>query len=294
LSIFDRGDASPFARRSIRHSEDIVTGNVVYRCALAVASAAACGSAAAHGPQIQLTAEGGQIVTRRMIGDGPYSGLTAATRVFVLPVVENSNVWFVKPPSAGTSGPGIAPGYGFVDVASHPFQPGDYAVSFTTGLLRWDGTDFVDAGPSQLQAYRASSMTTTVDGAASLPLTWTISESAWLSDREETHAGLSYRFLADGSSMTSELTPGVYVASLQLSHGSLSPSAPFYFVLPTGITADVAGEATFALAAREGIAASEIQAVAAIPEPSGSVLAAIALGLGVVGVKGGTRAPRGE
>ena len=53
-------------------------------------------------------------------------------------------------------------------------------------------------------------------------------------------------------------------------------------------------QATFALAAREGLAAAEIQAVSAIPEPSGAVLAAIAVGVGAMAVQQRSRAARCE
>ena len=93
-----------------------------------------------HGPQIQLTAEAGKIVTRQVMIDD-YVPVTAATSIYVLPVASVSNIWVVQPPGTAGSGPGIAPGVGFVDAASHPFKTGNYTTSIVDGLKKWNGDE---------------------------------------------------------------------------------------------------------------------------------------------------------
>ena len=97
-----------------------------------------------HGPQMQLTAEAGKIVTRQVMIDD-YTPVTAAASIYVLPVASVSNIWVVQPPGTAGSGPGIAPGVGFVDAASHPFKTGNYTTSIVDGLKKWNGASFVDA-----------------------------------------------------------------------------------------------------------------------------------------------------
>src|SRR4051794_39084843 len=79
----------------------------------------------AHGPQIQITNDGGKIKTRQLIADGPYSNsLTAVKSVYVMPLLDFSGVWYSRPNSAidpilgvpaFPSGPGFAYGYDLAD-----------------------------------------------------------------------------------------------------------------------------------------------------------------------------------
>src|SRR5205809_8099819 len=82
-------------------------------------------SAIAHGPQIQITNDGGKIVTRQLIADGPYSNsLTAVKSVYVTPLLDFNGVWYLPPNSsiapilvglAFPSGVGFACGYCLAD-----------------------------------------------------------------------------------------------------------------------------------------------------------------------------------
>ncbi|BBO31766.1 PEP-CTERM sorting domain-containing protein [Lacipirellula parvula] len=234
----------------------------------------------AHGPQIQLTAEAGKIVTRQVLIDN-YVPVSPATSLYVLPVVNVSGQWLVQPPGTAGSGPGIAAGVGFVDAASHPFKTGNYATSITAGLKKWNGASFVDAGAAQLQLYKTVSgnpltaTTTDVGPFASLGYSLSVAD-------EEAHTGMGYRFLGDGVSATSTLDNGVYLLSLKVSAAGLTDSDPFYFVLPKGVTPTEAGAATYAFAQQQGIGAGAIQAMTAVPEPASLALAGCALiGLGV-------------
>jgi hypothetical protein len=229
-----------------------------------------------HGPQIQLTAEDGKIVTRQVMVD-VYSPVSPKTSIYVLPVAEVSNIWGVQPPGTAGSGPGIAPGVGFVDAASHPFKSGAYATSIVDGLKKWNGSTFVDAGATQLQLYKTVSgnplTATTSDVGPYESLAYNLNVT-----NDEAHTGMGYRFLGDGVSSASPLPDGVYLLSLKVTTTGLTESDPFYFVLPKGATPAEARQATFALAQQQGIGADAIQAMAAIPEPTGAALAVAALG----------------
>jgi hypothetical protein len=237
--------------------------------------AAAAAPLHAHGPQIQLTAAAGKIVTRQVMIDD-YVPVSPATSLYVLPVVNVSGQWLVQPPGTAGSGPGIAVGVGFVDAASHPFKTGSYSTSIVDGLKKWDGASFVDAGATQLQLYKTVSgnplTATTTDVGPFSSLAYSLSVAD-----EEAHTGMGYRFLGDGVSNTSALADGVYLLSLKVSAPSLADSDPFYFLLPKGVTPTEAGAAAAAFAQQQGIAAGAVQAMAVIPEPASLALAGVAL-----------------
>jgi hypothetical protein len=242
----------------------------------ALVSIGVASSAWGHGPQIQLTAEAGKIVTRQVLIDD-YVPVSPVTSIYVLPVTTLSNIWVVQPPGTAGSGPGIAPGVGFVDAASHPFKTGDYTTSIVDGLKKWNGASFVDAGDSQLQLYKTvggnplTATTTDVGPFASLTYPLTVAN-------DEAHTGMGFRFLGDGVSNTSVLADGVYLLSLKVSTAGLTDSDPFYFVLPKGVSPEEAGQATLTFAALQGIARDAVQAMTAIPEPASLTLAAAAIG----------------
>lgn len=235
---------------------------------LLVLASSHAGVAAAHGPQIQLTAETGKIVTRRMLADEPYSPLQPPTSIFVLPTVLQSGEWLITPPSLTTgTGPGVAVGYGYDtgNPSGHPFQTGAYTVGVADGLKRWDGAALVDAGATQMRINKNAIIAETTDAGPFASVTWTINVTS-----VGAHSGLGYRFLGDGVSPTSPVPSGVYVLSLELSHGSLTKSDPYYFVIPRGAAAGEVNAAVSALASSRGIAASAIQYV--VPEPGSMTL----------------------
>ncbi|MBL9163149.1 MAG: PEP-CTERM sorting domain-containing protein [Planctomycetaceae bacterium] len=238
--------------------------------------AGADSSAWAHGPQLQLTAEAGKIVTRQVLID-EYVPVSPATSIYVLPVANVSSIWVVQPPGTSGSGPGIAPGVGFVDAASHPFKTGNYTTSIVDGLKKWNGASFVDAGESQLQLYKTVSgnplTATTTDSGPFESLTYPLTVNS-----EESHTGMGFRFLGDGTSNASALADGVYLLSLKVSTAGLNDSDPFYFVLPKGVSPEEAGSATFAFAQQQGIGVGAIQAMTAIPEPASLSLTALMIG----------------
>ena len=147
----------------------------------------------AHGPQIQLTAEAGKIITGQVMIDD-YVPVSPETSLYVLPVVNGSSQWLVQAPGTAGSGPGIAVGFGFFDAASHPFKTGNYTTSIVDGLKKWNGASFVDAGATQLQLYKTVSgnpltaTTTDVGPFASLAYSLSVAD-------EEAHTGMGYRFL---------------------------------------------------------------------------------------------------
>jgi hypothetical protein len=237
---------------------------------MACLAAAAAGAAQAHGPQIQVTAESGKIVTRRMFFDEPYAPLQDVTSIYVLPLRQQSGEWLVMPPVLDTgSGPGIAVGLGYDDMnpGAHPFQPGPYTVSFADGLKKWDGVGYSDSGATRFRLNKNAVTADTTDAGPFNSVTWNINLTS-----ANAHSGLGYRFLGDGSSTTSTLADGIYLVSLKLSHGSLTESDPYYFLLPKNAAAGDLAAALSVLAAQKGVPPAAIQAV--VPEPASLALVA--------------------
>jgi hypothetical protein len=239
--------------------------------------------ACAHGPQIQVTADAGKIVTRRLVNDGPYSAtLTPPTSVYVMPVAQYQGVWYSHPNAeidpilhipAFPSGPGLAYGYGYDAANPAPFPLGSqFNLAFTVGLKAWNGSAFADAGSAELEAFRGSGVNLVVARTsdsgppASIKFPSVISPSMGISfaaDGAETHTSVSFRFLGDGVSTNSTLPDGVYLAGLQLgsTSASLQASDPFYFVL----TKNAGGSNVAAAVATLGINSSAVQFA---PEPN--------------------------
>src|SRR5262245_62390680 len=120
------------------------------KVAVAMCAALIADIAFGHGPQIQITNDGGKIVTRQLFLDGPYyNALSPSTAVYVMPVEESGGVWYSRPNSAidpilqvpaFPSGPGLAYGYDLADGGPQLFEAGSVlSVGFTAGLKKWDG-----------------------------------------------------------------------------------------------------------------------------------------------------------
>ena len=135
--------------------------------ALALVAALFCSMAEAHGPQIQITNDNNKITTRRLVRDGPYSNsLTPTTSVYVMPLLPFDSVWYSRPNNevdpitqlpAFPSGPGLAYGYDLADGGTQAFAAESIlSIGFTDGFKLWDGAAFVDAGATQLKAFRGS------------------------------------------------------------------------------------------------------------------------------------------
>lgn len=259
----------------------------------------AAGQAMAHGPQIQATIDGGKVVTRRLIGDGPYStALTDPTSVYVMGLNQYLGVWLSHPNDdllpggipEFPSGPGFAYGYGY-DAGTNPapFPVGSQLVlGFTAGLKAWNGAAFVDAGATELEAYRGSGVnlvvarTSDVGPHANIKFPSVISPATGITfatEGKEVHTSVSYRMLGDGSSTASALADGIYLASLQLGNtdASVTMSDPFYFVL----TKNAAAADVRAAAGSLGIDPRRVQFV---PEPAAAGLAACGL-LGLLPIR---------
>lgn len=247
---------------------------------------AAASIARAHGPQIQLTAESGKIVTHEIMID-TYFPLTPVKSLYVLPVALVSGQHQVQPPGTSGSGPGIAPGVGFVDAASHPFKFGglNYSTSFVDGLFKWNGAAFVDAGDVQLQMFKTVSGSpltiTTADGAAVAGFSYSVSQAGGAEGPENSHTGMGFRFLGDGVTPGSALSDGIYLASLKVTHtppaSSTLESDPFYFLLSKGAAGIDVAAATNGFAQQKGIPLSAVQSFVA-PEPTCGCLAIFSLG----------------
>lgn len=239
--------------------------------------------AAAHGPQIQITSEGGKIVTREVFLDGPYDSVLADPKsVYVIPLLPSGTLpnqqWFSRPNieesapgvPAFNSGPGIA--YGIGSTFSSGFS---FRLNFIDGLKFWNGTGFVDPGSEEIQAFRGSSTTpsasaTTSDSGPFGGIDFPAIASGYSGDA---HNSASFRLLGDGASPTSGGDDGVYLLSLQLASTDpgLATSDPYYFVLHKNESLSTALVAARSL----GFSADRVQVV---PEASSFVMSGLAMG----------------
>ena len=263
--------------------------------ALALFAALAASAAWAHGPQIQITNSGNKIVTRELLLDGPYSpAMTAPKSVYVMSLLPFSDVWYSRPNGAidpitqlpaFPSGPGLAYGSDLADGGPQAFAAGSVlSINFADGLKRWNGASFVDAGATQLKAFRGSNANITTplenfgittdagpfDG-VSLPAV----AADYGAEGAEVHNSIRFALLGDGTSPTSSSPDGVYSLKLQLSstQSGLAPSDPYYFVLYKNASATEIAAAVRSL----GVAPSAVQWVT--PEPAACSLAAIAVAI---------------
>lgn len=275
---------------------------IVKHCVRACALAMFVSAAFAHGPQVQVTATGGKIVTRSLLADD-YDVLTSPKSLYVMEVLEYRGSWYPRPETrlnppehptapgqpASYSGPGLAYGVG------QTFAPGSsLSLAFTTGLQQWNGTNFGDAGNTELQYYRGGSIgaggqlvnpaasIVTHDGGASSELSFAAISAGYDAN---VHASARLRFLGDGTmtpqgsgpqtgTIASEPPDGVYLATLVLasSDASLAASDPFYFVMHKGAAWSEVAAAVRAL----NVPGSMVQ-VLGVPEPSTLALVGLAI-----------------
>lgn len=268
-----------------------------YWIAFGFAAALAASSSFAHGPQIQITNDNNRIVTRHLLKDSPYSdALTSPVSVYVMPMLEFNGTWYSRPNNAQLaglpafpSGPGLAYGYDLADGGPQAFAAGSVlSVGFLDGLKLWNGASFVDAGATQLKAFRGSNPNITTP-AANFAITSdvgpfdsvslaTVAEN-YGSEADEIHGSFRWALLGDGTSPTSASPDGVYLLKLQLSstQDGMAPSDPYYFVLNKNATPDAVAAAVGSL----GIAPGLVQVV---PEP-GTFLMLTLAGIGLVAAR---------
>lgn len=266
--------------------------------ALAIALAPGSLPAFAHGPQLQITRDGNKITTRSIFLEEPYTMLTDEKRVYVIPLLETSGVWYSRPNNAKnsttwlpeyTSGPGIAFGYGAAFTTGNHFD-----LNLIDGLLAWNGASFSDPGMEQLQAYRTnsagaiqSSAVTNGSLTESSPATMVYGNISSIS--AGSHSGTSFRLLGDGENPGGG-DDGVYLLSMTLSSSEsiVGDSDPYYFVLhKNAVDVEVA-------AAVDGLLSSLSigpQYVQYVPEPGSMTLAAF--GAASVFVRQRSRKQRG-
>lgn len=256
-------------------------------CALAILFA---GSVQAHGPQIQVTADQTgpttrKITTREILFDN-YTPLSSPKQLYVMPAFERQGVWYTGPDSpANYSGPGIA--YGL----DHTFADNSVlSITFVDELLKWDGTDFVDAGSTDLQGYGGGSLGSlgqliTPTSTATASASGSLAVALGTYTDPDSHATRRFRFLGDGTTVSAgtglqtgtlpNTAPldGIYLASFVLSsnEGGLDASDPYYFLIYKG----AAWSDVMAASRSLGIAGSLIQGV---PEPTSLTL----VGFGIV------------
>ena len=196
-------------------------------CTVAIAAA----MLEAHGPQIQIGVESSRIVTRQLFLDEPYEPATPGQRLYEIPLAQRSladarDGWYMQPNSAYPfTGPGIAPQAG-------QFATGSIlTLTFVDGLKIWGGTDFVDPGTEQFDAYRGANRTAGAITSDSGPFS-SFSFTA-ITNAAGEHKTAYGRLLGDGIAPNTLSDDGVYLVGLQLStsEAGVSPSLPYYFLL---------------------------------------------------------------
>jgi hypothetical protein len=261
--------------------------------ALALLAALAASAARAHGPQIQITNNNNKIVNRELHLDGPYgNAVTAPKSVYVMSLLPVDEIWYSRPNGeldpitllpAFPSGPGLAYGFDLADGGPQAFAAGSViSVNFADGLKRWSGATFVDAGATQLKAFRGSNanistppenFAITSDAGPFDSVSLPAVAANYGSDGAEVHNSIRFALLGDGTSPTSVSPDGIYSLKLQLAttQAGVSPSDPYYFVLYKNAALSEVSAAVQSL----GFAPSAVQWVT--PEPSIFALIAIAL-----------------
>jgi hypothetical protein len=210
-------------------------------------------SALAHGPQIQITNDNGKIVMREVHLNEPYSAaLSDPKSVYVMRALPSAGVWYSRPnleldPILGDpefpSGPGLAYGYDLADGGEQAFaEDSVISVEFTAGLKHWSGSAFVDAGVTELKAFRRSNplissppheFAVTSDNGPFDSVSLDPVPADYFDDGPEIHGSLRYALLGDGSSPSTASPDGVYLVSMRVTstQEGLAPSDPYFFVL---------------------------------------------------------------
>jgi hypothetical protein len=253
----------------------------------------------AHGPQIQITGDEGKIVTRELIGDGPYSdSLTSPISAYVMPVLPLGDVWYSRPNTeadaldpelpAFYSGPGFAYGYDQAVGGPQAFAAGsELTLKFTNSLKVWNGIAFETEATVAFEAFRGATVAKTTSAAPYQAIGFTpggISEN-YGSEGAEAHGTIRYRMLGDGTSASVTGPDGIYLMTMQLEStaAGLSASDPFYFVLHKNASPQSLSAAVASL----GFDAGRVQYV---PEPS--MIGMLALAGALTGFAGRRRSRR--
>ncbi len=264
---------------------------MLIRTSTVLATIIVTGSALAHGPQLQITLDqNNKIVTREIVDTtnpaglpgsnlAGYETLTAPTSVFVIPAyLNNSGQHTLQPDNPHyLNGPGYTfryetntPGtnmyFDNAPLGSINLQDTSFSIQYISGLTRWNGSSFVDAGDTQLRAARSSLTMDTQDGAAA---STTIAYGALTSFSTVPHTSLTHLFLGDGISTTRAVPDGIYKVSLQMfsSSGSIAASDPFDYIIYKGTGVNDALAAVSSL--------NPAGAVQVVPEPTGLALLAL-------------------
>ena len=219
-------------------------------CVLVMTMCCCLTSVMAHGPQIQTTNDAGKIVSREIVDASDYDTvLTDPKQVYVMPLAKVASVWRAQPDSAFIGWPGFAYGFGYDATTNpEPFPVGSkFVLGFIDGLKSWNGSAFADAGASEAEAYRGTSvapsaLARTSDSGPFASLEFPGGAGiSYASEGSEVHNTVNYRMLGDGNSDTSFLPDGIYLLSMQLSSSdqSIAASDPFYFMLTKNGASDL-------------------------------------------------------
>jgi hypothetical protein len=217
----------------------------------------------AHGPQMQITIDGGKIVTREVFADEPYTPFAPEQWLYHFNMAQRAlgdanDGWYAQPSAATAfTGPGIATELG-------GFATGSViSLRFTDGLKIWNGSAFVDPGAEQIEAFRGLPKVAgaiSSDGGPFNSFAFTA-----IANSEHEHKTARFRLLGDGAGSNTPSDDGMYLIAMQLAtdQPGVDASHPFYFLLNKNASPE---HQTQALAA----------ATALVPEPSGALLLFVA------------------
>ena len=189
-----------------------------YAFVLAMFAALAAATAFAHGPQIQITNDGGKIVTRQLIADGPYSNsLTPPKSVYVMPLlpIQQCVVFAAEQRDRSDSGrAGVSVGAGFcvwIRLADGGPAVRNRQRSFA-GVYRWfeamERIGVCRCRATQLKAFRGSNaniasppenFATTSDSGPFDSLDLPTVAANYGAEGAEVHTSLRFALLGDGT-----------------------------------------------------------------------------------------------
>jgi hypothetical protein len=209
----------------------------------------------------------------------------------VIPVLPSDGVWYSRPNSAldpitnelaFPSGPGLAYGSDLVDDGPQEFAAGSVlSVEFAGGLKLWNGAAFVDAGATEIKAFRGQNVNismppenyaVTTDMGPFDSLSLPTVTAGYVPQVANAHSSVRFALLGDGTSPTSNSPDGAYLLSMKITstEAGLDPSDAYHFVLHKNASAADVSAAVASLP----FAPEFVQYV---PEPSSLALAAVAV-----------------
>jgi hypothetical protein len=149
------------------------------------------------------------------------------------------------------------------------------------GLQIWDGSAFIPTGANNEQVgLLASTSNVIADTAKTTAAGADLSIAIAAGYTVDAHSSMRYTLLGDGLDPYAASRDGIYLMTLQLSGTqsvpSLSPSAPFYYILAKNVGAIDLTTVVNRFAAAHAISSDLVQYAANVPEPTAASLIVVA------------------